>query len=276
MNDDSEARTATTTRRRFLKGGLAAAGSLAVGAYGLGSNMLQVERATAGPWGLREPLRIGLLTDLHAPNFRFSLETLHAAVREAKLDVLAVVGDLIDRAGRESMAQQLLSGLEASVLKVATLGNWEHWGKVDLAKLKASYQAAGFALMVNDRLTLPWGGVEIPVVGLDDLIGGSPDFGLCAERPDDPALILSHCPASARAIVAQRPGASLVLAGHTHGGQIAPLGFALWTPPGSGDYVRGMYQPAERTQMCVSAGLGNSMLPFRVGSAPTLVIVEVS
>jgi len=262
------------TRRAFVRGGLVAAAGLATGGYIVGSNTLRVEHIVPRPWGLRRPLRVGLLTDLHAPNFRFFPETLEGEVRRLKLDVLAVVGDIVDTPGEEGQAQRLLAGLEATTLKVATLGNWEHWGRVDLAALRRSYEAAGFTLLVNDRLNLSWEGAEIPIIGLDDMLGASPRYGLVTGRRDDPAVVLSHCPATAEEIVARRSDAALILSGHTHGGQVAPFGLAPWTPPGSGGYLRGLYRPGKRADLVVSAGLGNSKIPFRVGAAPTLVVVE--
>ena len=63
-------------------------------------------------------------------------------------------------------------------------------------------------------------------------------------------------------------------AGHTHGGQIAPFGVALVTPPGSGAYVKGWYG-AGGQRLYVSRGLGNSDIPFRIGSPPELALLTL-
>ena len=74
--------------------------------------------------------------------------------------------------------------------------------------------------------------------------------------------------------IAHRP--TVVLAGHTHGGQIAPLGLAIVLPEGSGRYVHGQYQSANSQHtLYVSRGLGNSGPPFRIGARPELALLEI-
>ena len=69
------------------------------------------------------------------------------------------------------------------------------------------------------------------------------------------------------------PAVSLMLSGHTHGGQIAPAGLPIVTPPGSGRYVTGWYVEGG-PPMYVSRGIGTSTLPIRLGASPELVIVD--
>jgi hypothetical protein len=65
----------------------------------------------------------------------------------------------------------------------------------------------------------------------------------------------------------------LLLAGHTHGGQVAPFGLALTLPSGSGRYVAGWYRDAG-PPMYVSRGIGTSLIPVRLGATPELVRFE--
>ena len=67
------------------------------------------------------------------------------------------------------------------------------------------------------------------------------------------------------------PRFALCLAGHTHGGQVALFGFALWTPRGSGNFTAGRYD----STMCpiyVSRGIGTSILPIRLGARPEIAV----
>ena len=68
----------------------------------------------------------------------------------------------------------------------------------------------------------------------------------------------------------------LVLAGHTHGGQVRlPLIPTLWLPRGSGHFLAGWY--AERgSRMYVSRGIGTSVLPIRFRCPPELSIITVN
>ena len=87
---------------------------------------------------------------------------------------------------------------------------------------------------------------------------------------DDEAftILLYHSPDLAP--VASSLGVDLQLSGHTHGGQVTFFGKALWTPPGSGEFVSGEYQ----TDICplyVSKGIGMSILPIRFWARPEIV-----
>ena len=72
-------------------------------------------------------------------------------------------------------------------------------------------------------------------------------------------------------------GADLVLCGHVHGGQIRiPFAGGLLNPDIGffPEYSAGLYKRG-RTQMVVSRGLGNSILPVRVNDRPELVAVTL-
>ncbi len=54
----------------------------------------------------------------------------------------------------------------------------------------------------------------------------------------------------------------MVLSGHTHGGQITFFGLKIYTPGGSGNYLKGWYQ-LDTIKMYVSKGIGTTVLPLR-------------
>jgi predicted MPP superfamily phosphohydrolase len=116
----------------------------------------------------------------------------------------------------------------------------------------------------------------VRVTGFDDIRRGQPDpvAALAGSEPCDHHLVLAHCPAHRDALdlPAEHP-ADLVLSGHTHGGQVAPGGFALLTPPGSGRYVAGWYRD-DGPPLFVSRGIGTSTVPIRLGSAPELACID--
>jgi len=66
----------------------------------------------------------------------------------------------------------------------------------------------------------------------------------------------------------------LCLDGHTHGGQITLPGLPICTPRGSAEFVRDLHDH-EMCQLNVSRGLGTSVLPFRVGARPEIVVFEM-
>ena len=86
------------------------------------------------------------------------------------------------------------------------------------------------------------------------------------------SVLLAHRPELIETYAAY--GADLVLSGHAHGGQVRlPFIGALYAP-GQGflpEYDSGLYTVGE-TDMIVSRGLGNSLIPLRVNNRPELVI----
>ncbi|HWZ58299.1 MAG TPA: metallophosphoesterase [Gemmatimonadaceae bacterium] len=260
------------SRRQFIT---ATSLGVAGAAYGVGSNALDVTHRThpAGPGHV--PLRVALLTDMHAPHDWVTGQRLIAAVRAFAPDLITIAGDAIDDRGNEHLVA-FYGALEAPLGKFASLGNWEYQGLCDLRRLAREYDRVGVRLLINEHVTLDHRGTAVDLVGLDDERAGQPQYDLVASLPpnDSRALIMSHCPITFDTITrtARRP--VTVLAGHTHGGQIAPFGVAIITPEGSGRYIHGWYRQGDHA-MYVSRGLGNSGLPFRIGALPELVLLTV-
>jgi predicted MPP superfamily phosphohydrolase len=270
------------TRRRFLAAATVGTAGLIGAGYGAGSNELDVTHPTRPVAGTHpEPgpaLRIAVITDMHSPHDYVEGKHLIASVQRFKPHIVAIVGDAVDRHGQEGRVDYY-AALDAPLGKFATLGNWEYQGRCDLGKLKRQYDRAGVRLLVNEPLRLDNGGAPVDLVGLDDWRAGLPDFSILsrvpAAGPEGRLVVMSHCPVTFNAIREIAPRPSTVLAGHTHGGQIAPFGLAILLPEGSGPYVRGWYQAAAGHAMYVSRGLGNSGLPFRIGSRPELVLLTI-
>lgn len=254
----------------MLGGGALTAG---VVGYSIHSNLLEVTQHQMSTVLSEGRLKIGVVADLHAPHSLVGLDTLAKEVNGADCDALFIVGDTIDRAGNEELVTEIFGELTVRGPKLAVLGNWEYWGELDLGALSRAYEAAGVQLLINEAVSLDSGGSRVAVVGLDDLIAGRPEFDLAGARGFQ--IILAHCPASFDRIHALAQGSSLTISGHTHGGQIAPLGLVLWLPRGSGDYARGWYREGNH-RLFVSRGLGTSVIPFRIGSRPELAIIELA
>lgn len=221
-------------------------------------------------------LRLTQVSDLHLHRIGHLetrlLETLH----DSRADVIVFTGDMLDRRVDLWQLETFLRECPASPRRFAILGNWEYWAGVPRDALERLYDSHGIELLVNRSVEFSTAGTRVRITGLDDLRGGTPDMA-AALRDATPApnhLLLAHCPLS-RDVVAM-PAAhpvDLLLAGHTHGGQVAPFGLALTLPAGSGRYVAGWYRDAG-PPMYVSRGIGTSLIPVRLGATPELVRFE--
>jgi predicted MPP superfamily phosphohydrolase len=91
------------------------------------------------------------------------------------------------------------------------------------------------------------------------------------EYSNQTVIILAHCPQLYNDLHALMPqnAQGAVLSGHTHGGQITLFGWPLELPPGSGDYVAGIYHQ-DRFPLIVSRGAGTSVVNFRFFARPDI------
>ncbi|MFL5540088.1 MAG: metallophosphoesterase [Longimicrobiaceae bacterium] len=281
-------------RRRFLAA-LAAGGASLAGYARFGEpRRLEVTRHAVDPLPApgRPPLTLAQVTDLHLQRVGSLHRHLAERLARARPDLVLFTGDSIDRADRLPVFAEFLALLGPRVPGYAILGNWEHWGGVDLDALARLYARHGVRLLVNETAVHEHGGRRLAITGLDDLVGGRPDLAAAVRgaEPADARVLLAHCPAHRDRLrddhqalrvggVLVRPGVDLdaldfrlMLAGHTHGGQVAVLGAAPMLPQGSGRYVRGWFRDPGEIPMYVSRGIGTSVAPVRFGSVPELAL----
>ena len=261
-------------RRTFLKTLIAAGTATLFGgsAYGYRSTQLEVSRERIVRMDLRQGLRIVAISDVHAPCFYASASELVEIINAESPDIFIVAGDTIDKRGNEHLAG-MFKPAKAKIAKIATLGNWERDGTVNLVELKRAYESAGFSLLVNAACEV----AGLTVVGLDDLLYGFPDYQILNQLPtrSGPILVVSHCPGTFDVLATFSHPPMIVLSGHTHGGQIAPFGIVLVTPPGSGSYIQGWYHKGKHS-MYVMRGIGTSPgLPIRIGARPELLVLDI-
>jgi predicted MPP superfamily phosphohydrolase len=221
-------------------------------------------------------LRIAHVSDLHlyrvGPLEERVLEALHSLAP----DLLVITGDSLSAARGEGPLVDFLAACPDVPHRLAILGNWEISSGVPVARLRAHHERHGFDLLVNRSVRVALGDRSVRVTGFDDFRQGRPDpvAALAGEEPCDHHLVLAHCPVhrDKLALPSEHP-ADLVLSGHTHGGQVAPGGVALLTPPGSGRYVAGWYRDGG-PPLFVSRGIGTSAVPIRIGSVPELACID--
>ena len=240
-------------------------------AYALHSVDLEISRQQVPVKGIKQEMRIVALSDLHAPCYYISTLDLVRAVNAQKPDVLILAGDIFGVPDFESTITGFKK-VKTEYTKLAILGNWEYQLNLNLESLKKAYEDAGIKLLINDSCEVN----GLKILGFDDLLQGSPNYKLAYDISSNafPELIISHCPGSFDRIKPQSQNQKIVISGHTHGGQIAPFGRALVTPPGSGRYLQGWYS-RKNNSMYVMRGVGASYVPFRLGARPELLVLDL-
>ncbi len=191
-------------------------------------------------------------------------------------DLVAVTGDLITSGDRfvDAVAEELgrLRGRDGVAL---CMGNHEYFG--DVRRLVAGLERAGVEVLRNRGRVVRRGGACYWLAGVDDTWQRLADVERAlAGRPDGaPAIVLAHDPDLFDECAAR--GATLVLSGHTHGGQIAlPLLFSrtvnfarLRHRYTAGSYRRGA------AHLYVSRGAGTTGPPLRIGAPSEIALITL-
>ena len=183
-------------------------------------------------------------------------------------DVIVLTGDFVTEDPADiPFCASLLSPLQAKWGVFAVLGNHDY--TADASEVVRQLELTGIEFLINRNITLPNG---LKIVGLDDDREGKINLSEAHEGVDseEPSLTLIHNPAVVEKI-SERP--SLVLAGHTHGGQVDIPPFSDWEIKriGGKGYKAGWFNVG-RSQMFVNRGIGQVAFPFRFRAAPEVAI----
>ena len=274
-------RPSSLSRRTLLRRACLVAGAVplaaAVDGVAITPRRLVTSTHSFGQAASADRLRIVQVSDLHVHGIGALERQLLEQIHEAQADLIVITGDSIDRAGSLPLLDRLLGEFPRSPRVLAILGNWEYRSGIGPDEFARAYARHGIELLVNQSIELEHQGRTIRVTGLDDILYSRPAAATAigAGRPLDHHLVLAHCPISRDTLgLPPEHPASLVLSGHTHGGQVAPFGVATIMPPGCGRYVAGWYRDADGPPLYVSRGIGTSGLPIRIGATPELVQID--
>jgi uncharacterized protein len=149
-------------------------------------------------------------------------------------------------------------------------------------RLRAAFVEAGWSDLNNARTTIKAGGRSVELVGVDDPHVERDDYPSVAgpvSRGADLHVGLTHTPASRVLDAMAADGFSLLLAGHTHGGQVCVPGYGALTTncdlPNA--MARGLHRwPGSEAWLHVSAGLGtHPTAPIRFACRPEATILTL-
>ncbi|HZL83039.1 MAG TPA: metallophosphoesterase [Candidatus Deferrimicrobium sp.] len=228
-------------------------------------------------------LKIAQLSDLHLHHISRAYRTAIDVIRRERPHLVVITGDLVDCPEETSACIAFLSELRAAarVPVVVVPGNWDHRAfptKRSIAAWHKRFQAeTGIRVLVNQNVVLRRGGDHMWLVGTDDPYFGHADLDASFKGVPDTAfaLVLTHAPEAFEEL-AERPAARLVLAGHTHGGQVRlPFIGAVRVPSRYGTrFAHGLFKLGD-TLFYVNAGMGMSHLPIRFLCRPELTVLTL-
>lgn len=197
---------------------------------------------------------IFFISDIHKRN-------VHSSIIDqvkGKADIVIIGGDLAE----EGVP---FSTIEENVRKLKEVGPvYFVWGnndyELDYHQLDATLLGLGVKILDNTAAIFESeAGEYISLLGVDYLTGDRArlDLALLDSKEQSFKILVSHCPRIMKRVQAEHH-ISLVLSGHTHGGQIRLFGL--------GRYKKGKLSRENKTVLLVSNGYGTSLLPLRLGA----------
>ena len=230
---------------------------------------------------------VAVFADTHFGD-HYTLKQFEKAVRAINSrspDIVLFCGDLIDDysnySGSASDISEALLSIAAPMGKFAVYGNHDHGGGAHYAYSEIM-ENGGFQVLRNEHVE--FGETGLTLIGLDDFLLGRGDANVVqgTAKPDRYNIVLCHEPDIADIIL--NCHVDLMVAGHTHGGQInigqesLPGYRHVFFPPYGRNYAKGMYRFNDdpRTLLYVNSGLGSTMLPFRFMAPPEISFFALS
>jgi predicted MPP superfamily phosphohydrolase len=265
---------------------------------------LHVARYTLRPRGWPDgfKLTIAALADIHACQPWMSPEHIRSIVARTNAlgaDIIVLLGDYV--AGHRwvlgpvesSEWSAALADLKAPLGVHAILGNHDWWHDRTVQRAgqgppfpRRALEDVGIRVYENDVARITKAGNPFWLAGLGDQLAFLPSRRLRPDRrigvddlrgtlakvtDDAPIILLAHEPD----MVARVPErVSLMLSGHTHGGQVRLFGWSPVVPSRYGNRLA-YGHVRDRCDLIVSGGLGCSIVPMRIGVPPEIVHVSL-
>ena len=254
-------------------------------------------------------LSIVHISDLHVRHGDQRLfRAQKAALKSLEPDLLCVTGDICEKVADIHMVVELLQTVKPKLGTFVVLGNHEHnaplplhlkeqhkrgWHKalgavlhVVAPRLRSdgeheghamadALRQAGITVLHNEGQRVTKNGESLWIAGCDSAWAGHADMqaAMSGKQPGEGCLALIHEPDLA--FEARELGSDLILAGHTHGGQVRiPLVGALYTlRMDPRILIAAGFQRIEEALLHITTGLGHT-IPLRFGCPPEVVWLE--
>lgn len=240
-------------------------------------------------------LKIVAISDLHCGSNAVNAEKLRdllALANGQNPDIVVLLGDFVSeyeggtklRMPLDEMTQNIC-GLKARYGVFAVMGNHDDWYDSEL--VKNAVQAAGYRILDDEIATLDINNTKLRLLGLRDHLrinswkafseqtrhlidtdGGSGDIIVLEHSPDVLPMITGELSIS--------PDTRLMLAGHTHGGQVwLPILGRPIIPSSYGQKYAYGHIRDQGLDMFVTSGVGTSILPFRFLVPPEIAVITL-
>jgi len=230
------------------------------------------------------------LSDLHLETLRISPESITQIVTAQKPDLLVITGDIISTRTDLDKLERYLGGLTATYGKFIVMGNndYSNLSRTLFKRFLQELKRLGWTTLLNDALFISR--LNLWVIGVDDPATAHDNVDLAYQKvfstfspsssPKSPStppfrLVLAHSTDCLDDVA--KNGADLLLAGHTHGGQVRLPGLQpLITNTYLGDlgFYEG-YHVINGVPLYINRGIGESLIPLRLNVPPEIAFFSL-
>jgi hypothetical protein len=229
-----------------------------------------------------EDLDLLLIGDVQADRYTGAgkLDRFLAAARAARPDLALFAGDLVTEGTtflRPALAA--LGRVRAPGGRAAVMGDHDFWA--DPGAVRAGLRNRGWDFLENEHRLYDWRGRRVLVTGVryiySDRVPPARLRALLAAAPAaDLRILLVHQPAAEVIAAADAAGYHLVVAGHTHGGQIVfhLFGWPVTPTQLENDFYSGNH-PFGRLRVVVTNGVGLTLAPVRYGAPAEITRIRL-
>lgn len=283
------------TRRSFLALSAASLGGLTLYSGEIARHWLSIEEHTIQLPRLPDSIRglqIVQISDIHYLEFTesFFLRRVVESVNRLKPDMVVITGDFVTYGplrwprseAHKRMALRhmpecaaILAGIRCP-LRYATMGN--HDMMVGFRDICGDLESQGFPVLRNTAVPIERGGKRLWLAGLGSACARDADprraIPRFALRDKETIIVLAHEPDILPEVAKYNPG--LMLAGHTHGGQVrVPYLPPTFLPEYGRHYVEGWFRYGP-TRLYVNRGIGTIGFPFRLNCPPEITLFTLA
>jgi len=249
-----------TSRRQFMRLGLATLGWCVLEPWVWEPRWLKIKQFNIG--GSTASHQIVHISDIHHKGDRTYLKKVVETVNALSPDFVCFTGDLVEKTVYLDEALDIMSKIKYPVYGVP--GNHDFASRAPFATIAQFCQSTGGAWLLNqDRITQDG---RLQIIGAMGF-GRLPPLQQQLKR-----LLLVHYPLFVNRV---KGSFDLVLAGHSHGGQVRiPFWGALVLPDNVGPYDLGLFQ-TQIGPLYVNPGIGTYHLPVRAWCRPEVTAISL-
>lgn len=231
----------------------------------------------------KESIRIVQVSDIQISEDYtvHNLVKLVKKINAQRPDIFIFTGDLFENYaayGPEQEVMEALSAIKTTYGKFAVWGNRDYGGGA-VRYYERILESAGFILLQNSDIMLTTNENQtVWIGGLDDYLLGKPDIEMLLagmQKEADYRILLTHEPDTAD-FYKDCP-LDLILAGHSHGGQVHIPFWKGITTAMADHYTAGFYNLGNEfnTLLYVNTGIGTSHYSIRLGVPPEITVFDI-